>query len=129
MVLQQEPGWEDQQLARYLLGELSDDEADLGTARHFGSSESPTPPQLFLQYSTNVVVAGPELKNVQAKNGLFSFSFDSSAGHAYRVEARQNFEVGAWLTVTNFPPASAASTITVTNPLEGTRKCCRVVVE
>jgi hypothetical protein len=28
MVLQQEPRWEDQQLARYLLGELSDDEAD-----------------------------------------------------------------------------------------------------
>jgi hypothetical protein len=28
MVLQQEPGWEDQQLARYLLGELSDEDAD-----------------------------------------------------------------------------------------------------
>ncbi len=95
---------------------MTDSEGMFFTARHFGSSKSDAPPQLFVEYS-NVTAEGPTLTGPQAKNNLFTFTFLPAAGEAYAVEARTNLNLGNWTVVTNIPASTATDPVLVTNSI------------
>jgi hypothetical protein len=87
---------------------------DLGSARHFGSSESAQPPQLLVQYATPA--PSPRLTHVGASGGSLVFQFESAAGWLYRVECRDDAAAGPWTTVTNVPAGPATTPIVISIP-------------
>ena len=107
---------------------MTDSEGMFFTARHFGSSESDDPPKLVVEYSGGAV-EGPTLKDAQAKNNLFTFTFAPAAGQAYAVEARTNLSLGNWSVVTNIPASTGTNAIVVTNNLSASSEFFRVKVQ
>jgi hypothetical protein len=95
------------------------------SARHFGSSESPSPPQLRLTYTA---LAPPHLMDLELVPGRLRFSFDTVDGGIYRVECRQDAASGSWTTITNVPPGPPAR-ITLSIPRLTPRQYYRVVAE
>lgn len=93
------------------------------TARHFGSSESTQPPQLFLKLSGRA-----RLINANIQGNTFNFSFDALDGWFHRVECRDNLESGAWTTITNVP-AGPPRPIHISTPLSPARRFYRVLSE
>jgi Ig-like domain-containing protein len=104
----------------------SESESSLGSARHFGSSESAQPPQLVLQYGASLHRA--RVADPVVQGGNFIFRFDSADGWFYRVECRENLESGTWTTITNVP-AGPPNTIVISVPFTPPRRFYRVIAE
>jgi hypothetical protein len=104
----------------------SENETSSGTARHFGSSESPQPPRLLLGYSTPA--PRPVLTNPRLAGGAFTFQFDGTPGWIYRVESQTGLN-GAWNTVTNAEAGAATSPVVITAPLQLPGRFYRVLAE
>jgi hypothetical protein len=105
----------------------SESETSLGSARHFGSSESAQPPQLLLQYTTPP--PRPRLTHVMASAGNLVFRFDGAPGWFYRVEGRDNVAAGPWTTVTNVSAGPATNPIMISIPHDALQRFYRVVIE
>lgn len=104
----------------------SENETSSGTARHFGSSESPQAPRLLLDYSTPA--PRPVLANARLAGGAFTFQFTAAPGWIYRVESQTGLG-GSWSTVTNAEAGAATSPIVVTAPQQSPGRFYRVLAE
>jgi hypothetical protein len=105
----------------------TDSEGTPGTARHFGSSESASPPQLLIEYLTAFPVT--RLRNVHLEDSQFRFSFDSAPGWIYRVEYSDYIDAGPWTVITNAATSGSTALITIAAPISASRRFYRVVVE
>lgn len=70
-------------------------EAASGTARHFGSRDSGTPPRLILTFDEPPPPA-PELADFALSGETFSFAFTAEAGVGYLLESRDDLTNGEW---------------------------------
>jgi len=104
----------------------SESESVLGTARHFGSSESSQRPNLFVDYSTRP--PRPHLTDLSLAAGRFGFRFAGTAGWIYRVETQADL-AGAWTTVTNVIAGAATTPIEISLPHPGGNRFYRVFAE
>lgn len=104
----------------------SENETSSGTARHFGSSESPQAPRLLFDYSTPA--PRPVLTNPRLTGGVFTFQFNGAPGWIYRVESQTALN-GAWNTVTNAEAGAATSPVVITIPQEQPGRFYRVLAE
>jgi alpha-tubulin suppressor-like RCC1 family protein len=94
---------------------ISDSEAAGGSARHFGSSESPNPPALFIRYS--FPVPPTEITNVTRSGTNFQFQLNGAPGWIYNIQTREHIDRGAWTAFTNAPAGAALAPILITVPL------------
>ena len=103
-----------------------ENETSPGTARHFGSSESPQAPRLFIDYS--VPAPSPVLTNPQLNGNSFTFQFNAAAGWIYRVESQAELS-GSWTTITNAEAGAATNSILIAVPRAPSRQFYRVLAE
>lgn len=108
---------------------ISDIEGAFNSARHFGSSESSSPPELDITYVTPNATQPPKLENARVQQNRFLFSFEPSTGSGYRVEASTNLALAGWTTVTNLPTLNATNSVTVTNVMAAPSQFFRMVVQ
>jgi len=95
------------------------------SARHFGSSESASPPQLIIDYS--VPAPPPTLAQLQSTNLIFQVS--GAPGWLYAVERRDNIDHGPWIEITNAPAGAATNPILFSLPLSPPQGFYRVSVK
>jgi hypothetical protein len=118
--------WRDNSGVNYGWLLKTESEGVLKTARHFGSSESTSPPRLVLDYSTPP--PRPHMTDLSLAGGNFSFRFAGTAGWSFRVETQAALG-GGWTTVTNAPAGAATSPIVITVPYAGGNRFYRVIAE
>jgi hypothetical protein len=96
---------------------IKSESEDLGrSARHFGSSESTSPPQLLIDYL--VPAPSPTLTNIRIQSQTnFTFQLNGAPGWIYTVESRDNVDHGPWTTITNAPAGPATNPILISLPL------------
>jgi len=105
----------------------TESEGALGTARHFGSMESASPPQLVIEY----VPANPtpEIRDIRKENADFVFGFDGAAGWIYRVEYSDHIDRGPWTVLTNAATGGTPGIVNIHVPHSSPRRFYRVVTE
>jgi hypothetical protein len=104
----------------------SENESAGGTARHFGSSETPQAPRLVIDYGAPA--PSPVLINPSVAGNIFTFQFTAAPGWIYRVEA-QTDPGGSWTTITNAEAGAATSPVLISVPRAASRQFYRVLVE
>jgi hypothetical protein len=93
---------------------ISDAEGTVATARHFGSSESASPPELLIRYSFPAVA--PTISNARRESTNFVFEVQGSAGWFYSLQIREFIDSGVWTAFTNVPAGAALTPIIITVP-------------
>src|SRR5206468_3982393 len=68
----------------------------------------------------------PVLTQLAIVAGKFQFSFDAQWNLTYVVESRPDAASGSWMTVSNVPAQTSDSTISISDPITGTRDFYRV---
>jgi len=102
---------------------ISADETTLGTAIHFGSSESTVPPLLEIGYS--VPLNAPELRDVKLVSTNFTFQIHGGAGKSYAVQTLADIS-SSWLTITNVGTGPKETSVLVTLPAADPQQFIRV---
>jgi hypothetical protein len=85
------------------------------SARHFGSSESTSPPRLVIDYS--LPLPAPTLTQLQLQSTNLTFQVSGTPGWIYAVERRDIVDRGAWIEITNVPAGPATNSIFFSLPL------------
>ena len=102
-------------------------EATLGTARHFGSMESSSRPQLSIEYLP--APPTPLLESVRREGGEFVFGLNAAAGWIYRVEYSEFVDRGPWTVLTNAAVGGSPATVRITDSTSAERRFYRVRAE
>lgn len=102
-------------------------EGTLGTARHFGSMESTSRPQLSVEYLPASPM--PLLGSVRREGGEFVFDLNAAAGWIYRVEYSAFVDRGPWTLLTNAAAGGSPTTIRITDSTSAERRFYRVIVD
>jgi hypothetical protein len=96
------------------------------SARHFGSSESTTPPQLIIDYS--LPAPSPTLTALQLQSTNLTFQISGAPGWIYSVERRDQVDHGPWIEITNAPSGAATNPIPFSLPLTPPQGFYRITV-
>jgi hypothetical protein len=94
---------------------ISDAEQNLGTARHFGSSESANPPQLLIEFG--LPVQTPVIRRIRRDSANFVFEIDGVPGWFYNIQTSENAGEGVWSPITDAPAGAALFPIVVAIPM------------
>jgi hypothetical protein len=108
----------------WLLKSESEDIAE--TARHFGSSQSPNPPLLLIDYIEPVP---PRLDAIRVQDENLTFQISGVPGWIYRVQSRKDVDQGAWVTLTNAVAGAALNPIVISLHADHERGFYRVMIE
>jgi hypothetical protein len=102
---------------------ISDGESVPETARHFGSSESASPPVLIVSYS--IPAPAPTITAPAIQSTHFTFQINGSPGWFYNIQTRDEVDRGLWTAFTNAPAGNALSPILISIPLTNTHQFFR----
>lgn len=102
---------------------ISDGEGVGGTARHFGSSESATPPELFVRYTFSAVI--PTITATRLESTNFVFEIVGSAGWLYNIQTRDLVDRGIWTAITNVPAGAGLVPIVISVPATNSQQYFR----
>ena len=112
---------------------MSESEGTPKTARQFGTHDDTSTPEnapvLTVTYTAVTPpppTNPPVLTQLAIVAGKFQFSFNAQSNLTYVVESRANAASGTWTTVSNVPAQTSDSTITISDPITGTRNFYRV---
>jgi hypothetical protein len=104
---------------------INDREDLLATARHFGSSESGNPPELFIRYS--IPAEDPTIRGITRESTNLVFSIDGMAGWIYNLQTRQEVDRGLWTGFTNAPAGAGMAPIIITVPMTNSHQFFRAL--
>jgi alpha-tubulin suppressor-like RCC1 family protein len=105
----------------------SESEQVPGTARHFASGESATPPHLLLNYV--LPPAAPKISDPQLTAQELHFNLEAAAGWIYHVEFRENVADGDWTTIQTLPAGPDSRLLEFRIPLTSAHGFYRLLVE
>jgi hypothetical protein len=93
---------------------ISNHEGTPRSARHFGSSESTTPPELMISYSFPAET--PTIGAIRRESTNFVFEIPGQAGWLYSIQTREDVDVGIWTAFTNAPAGAGLTPILISVP-------------
>ena len=102
---------------------ISDGEGTGGSARHFGSSESTTPPELAVVYTFAAEI--PTITGTRLESTNFVFEIVGSPGWFYTIEARDLADRGTWFGITNVPAGAGLVPIVISIPATNSQQYFR----
>jgi hypothetical protein len=102
---------------------ITDAENSIGSALHFGSSESENPPELFIRYS--IPAPAPTIAAARRDSTNFVFEVQGSAGWFYHMQTREDVDHGLWAGFTNAPAGAGLTPIVITVPMTNSHQFFR----
>ena len=102
---------------------ISNGEGTGGTARHFGSSESTTPPELFVRYSFAAEI--PTITGTRLESTNFVFEIAGNPGWFYNIQTRDFVDGGIWTAITNVPAGAGLVPIVISVPATNSQQFFR----
>lgn len=114
--------WLDQPETNFGWLMLSQAEQSNFSARRFASREDThRAPLLTLGYFL------VKIDRLAASNGVAQLQFTAYAGQPYTVQYSDSLAATNWLTLTNLPPLTAPTFVTVGDPLVAPQRCYRLL--